>query len=393
MSLERKIPVAVLGATGQVGQRFLTLLADHPWFTVAAITASERSAGRRYGETVRWSMTTPIPPAVRELTLAPTTPDAVAGCRVAFSALASSAAGPAEIAFAEAGMLVVSNAKSHRMDPDVPLVVPEVNPGHLALAAEQCYNSATPSDATGNGAIAGGAILTNPNCSTIGLVSALAPLDAAFGLEQAHAVTLQAVSGAGIPGVPSLLAIDNIVPFIPDEEDKLEVEPHKILGTLEGGVIRPHPVRVSAACNRVPVIDGHTLCLSVTLREQPSLEAVREVWSSFRGEPQRLGLPSAPAQPIVVLDGDDAPQPRLHRDLGAGMATSIGRLRPCPLLGIRFVVLSHNTVRGAAGGALLLGELAAAKGMVPGVAVEDVTTEVGAAKDGAAVLDGMRSAP
>ncbi len=362
MTLERKIPVAVLGATGQVGQRFLTLLADHPWFTVAAITASERSTGRRYGDTVRWSMTTPIPPSVRDLMLAPTAPDAVRGCRVAFSALDSSAAGPAEVAFAEAGFLVVSNAKNHRMDPDVPLVVPEVNPGHLALAAEQSYGTAG----------ARGVILTNPNCSTIGLVSALAPLEAAFGLEQVHAVTLQAVSGAGIPGVPSLLAIDNIVPFIPDEEDKLEVEPHKILGTLENGAIRPHPVRTSAACNRVPVIDGHTLCLSVKLRDQPDLDAVRAAWEAFRGEPQHLGLPSAPARPIVVLDGDDAPQPRLHRDLGAGMTTSIGRLRPCPLLGIRFVVLSHNTVRGAAGGALLLGELAAAKGMVPGVAAEDV---------------------
>lgn len=356
-----KIPVAVLGATGQVGQRFLTLLADHPWFTVRAVTASPRSAGRRYGEAARWSMTTQIPEAVRDLVLQPTEPDSVAGCRIAFSALGTAAADQAETRFAEAGFAVVSNASSHRMDPDVPLIVPEVNPDHLGLVRRQAFDAGP----RGNG----GMILTNPNCSTIGLVLALKPLDDAFGVEKVHAVTLQALSGAGIPGVPSLSAVDNVVPLIPGEEPKLESEPRKILGRFTDGVsagdgIALHPVVVSAACNRVPVIDGHMVCASVKLTRDYDLESVRAAWTDFRGRPQTLGLPSAPARPIIVLDDESAPQPRLHRDLGRGMAASVGRLRTCPLLDIRFVGLSHNTLRGAAGGALLVGELAVAEGII-----------------------------
>jgi aspartate-semialdehyde dehydrogenase len=350
-----RLPVAVLGATGQVGQRFLSLLAGHPWFEVRAVTASPGSAGRRYAEAVRWTQTTPIPEEVRDLVLAATEPAAAGGCALAFSALDSAAAAEAELRFASAGATVVSNASSHRMDPDVPLVVPEVNPDHLDLAQLQRH---------GGGGSGRGVILTNPNCSTIGLVLALAPLDRAFGVERVHAVTLQAVSGAGFPGVPSLLAIDNVVPFIAGEEAKVESEPRKILGRFTGEAIEPHPLTVSASCNRVPVVDGHTLCVSVELTRPPSLDAVREAWRSFRGAPQELGLPSAPEPPIVVLDGDDAPQPRLHRDLGGGMAVSVGRLRPCPLLDLRFVALSHNTVRGAAGGAILLAELAVARGLV-----------------------------
>jgi aspartate-semialdehyde dehydrogenase len=256
---------------------------------------------------------------------------------------------------ARAGCVVIDNTSHFRMDPDVPLVVPEVNPDHLDLAQLQRH---------GGGGSGRGVILTNPNCSTIGLVLALAPLDRAFGVERVHAVTLQAVSGAGFPGVPSLLAIDNVVPFIAGEEAKVESEPRKILGRFTGEAIEPHPLTVSASCTRVPVVDGHTLCVSVELTRPPSLDAVREAWRSFRGAPQELGLPSAPDPPIVVLDGDDAPQPRLHRDLGGGMAVSVGRLRPCPLLDLRFVALSHNTVRGAAGGAILLAELAVARGLV-----------------------------
>lgn len=350
-----RIPVAVLGASGQVGQRFLSLLADHPWFAVRAVTASPASAGRRYRDAVRWTQAAPIPEAVRDLVLAATEPDAVAGCALAFSALDSTAAADAEVAFARAGLVVVSNASSHRMDPDVPLVVPEVNPDHLDLARRQRH---------GAGGSARGAILTNPNCSTIGLVLALAPLDRAFGVERVHVVTLQAVSGAGFPGVPSLLAIDNVVPHIAGEEEKVESEPRKILGRLSGEGIEPHRLAVSAACNRVPVVDGHTLCVSVKLGRPATVEEIREAWRSFRGAPQELGLPSAPDPPLVVLDGDDAPQPRLHRDLGGGMAVGIGRLRPCPLLDLRFVALSHNTVRGAAGGAILLAELAVARGLV-----------------------------
>ena len=351
---ERTIPVAVLGATGQVGQRFLTLLAEHPWFTVTRITASPRSAGKRYADAVRWTMTTPIPDAVRDLVIGETEPAAIDGCRIAFSALDSDAADAAESRFADAGFAVVSNAKSHRMDPNVPLVVPEVNPDHLALVRQQRSASRR----------AGGMILTNPNCSTIGLTMALKPLDDAFGIEQVHAVTLQALSGAGIPGVPSLAAVDNVVPYIGGEESKLETEPQKILGRFTGDAIAPHPVVVSASCNRVPVIDGHMVCASVKLARPFDLDAVRNAWSTFAARPQILGLPSAPAQPIIVLDQDDAPQPRLHRDLGGGMSASVGRLRPCPLLDIRFVTLSHNTLRGAAGGALLVGELAVAEGII-----------------------------
>ncbi len=354
-----RLPVAVLGATGQVGQRFLALLAGHPWFEVQAVTASERSAGRRYADAVRWTLPAPIPEAVRDLVLSATEPAAAEGCPLAFSALDAAAAGAAEARFAAAGVAVVSNARSHRMDPDVPLVVPEVNPDHLALARTQRYGR-------GRGGPGRGMILTNPNCATIGLVLALAPLERAFGLERVHAVTLQALSGAGFPGVPSLLAVDNVVPWIAGEEEKLETEPRKILGRLTGGAIVPHPVAISAACNRVPVVDGHLVCASVKLARPADLDDVRAAWAGFRGRPQQLGLPSAPEPPLVVLDGDDVPQPRLHRDLGGGMAVAIGRLRPCPLLDLRFVALSHNTVRGAAGGAILLGELAVAEGLIGG---------------------------
>ncbi|MBZ0268863.1 aspartate-semialdehyde dehydrogenase [bacterium] len=347
--MSERIPVAVLGATGSVGQRFVSLLADHPWFELRAVTASERSAGRAYRGAVSWMQPCNLPHSVGGLIVGRTEPDAAAGCRIAFSALDSDVAGDAEVAFAKAGMLVVSNSKNHRMDADVPLVVPEVNGDHLPLVSAQGYGE--------------GRIITNPNCSTIGLVMALKPLVDAFGVSAVHVVTMQAVSGAGIPGVPGMQVVDNLIPYIPGEEDKLESETRKILGRLEGDRIVDADVTVSAACNRVPVIDGHTECVSVKLRGKASAADLVAAWRSCESEPQRLDLPSAPRPTIHVLEADDAPQPRLHRDLGNGMAVSIGRLRPCPLFDWKFVTLSHNTLRGAAGGSILLAELAVKRGL------------------------------
>lgn len=345
-----RIPVAVLGATGSVGQRFVRLLADHPWFELAAVTASDRSVGRRYAEAVTWVQEGEIPPAVAELEVLPTEPGS--GWPLVFSALDSAPAGPLETAFAEAGHVVVSNASSHRMDADVPLVVPEVNPDHLEMVRRQRFGR--------------GAIVTNPNCSTIGLVLVLKPLLDAFGLERVHVATLQALSGAGLPGVPGMQAVDNVIPFIRGEEEKVEAEPRKILGRLAPEGVVPAEVVISAQCTRVPVLDGHTACLSVGLGRRATPAEVGEVLEGFEGEPQRLGLPSAPKPAIVVLGREDGPQPRLHRDAGAGMAVTVGRVRPCPILDLRMVVLSHNTVRGAAGGSVLVGELAVARGLVAG---------------------------
>jgi aspartate-semialdehyde dehydrogenase len=332
-----------LGATGTVGQRFIQLLANHPWFEITTLTASERSAGKPYAEAARWVLDTPCPQRIQRMVVGesrgPLAP------RLLFSALDGEVAGPLESELAAAGHLVVTNAKSHRMDPDVPLLIPEVNADHLALVRP-----------------GQGGILANPNCSTIGLVLALAPLHRAFGVERVSVVTMQAVSGAGLPGVPSLAILDNIIPFIGGEEDKVENEPRKILGRLVGGGIQAADIAIGAQCMRVPVVDGHTECVSVALSRTVSLAEVRVALESFEGEPQRLGLPSAPKPAVVVLDEVDRPQPRLDRDRGAGMAATVGRLRSCPVFDWRFVVLSHNTVRGAAGGAILVAELAVAKG-------------------------------
>ena len=351
-TIDPKIKVAVLGATGSVGQRFVTLLANHPWFEIAALTASERSAGRPYGEAVSWMQARELPPEVAAMPVLRTPPREALPCQLLFSALGSKTADTVEAELASAGYFVVSNAGSHRMDADVPLVVPEVNPGHLELAAAQPYR---------------GAILANPNCSTIGLVMALKPLADAFGVSAAQVVTLQAISGAGIPGVPSMAIVDNLIPWISNEEDKIEAETRKILGRFANGAISYADVTVSAQVNRVAVIDGHTECVSVRLGRDAGLDEIQEVLEGFSAEPQRLGLPSAPPRPIVVRSEPDRPQPRLDRNAGRGMAATVGRLRPCPILGVKFVVLSHNTLRGAAGGAILLAELAVAKGMVPGL--------------------------
>ena len=349
----RKIPVTVLGATGSVGQRFVALLAEHPWFELAALAASERSAGKSYGEAAPWVQSTPLPKRIAALPVSAASPESVPPTPLVFSSLDAEVAGPVEREFAAAGALVISNAKSHRMDPDVPLVVPEVNADHLALVLAQRR-------ARGGA----GAIVTNPNCSTIGLALALKPLVDAFGVSRVGIVTLQAVSGAGLPGLPSLRILDNVIPFIAGEEEKIEAETCKILGRLEQDRIVELPLTLSAQCNRVPVVDGHTLCVSVGLERRADLSEVLAAFDAFPSASARLELPSAPARPIVRLDAVDGPQPRLHRELEGGMAAVVGRVRPCPLLDFKFVVLSHNTLRGAARGALLVGELAVKQGLV-----------------------------
>ena len=333
------IGVRVLGATGSVGQRFVALLAEHPWFEVRAVCASERSVGRPYRDAVRWIQDEPIPAAIAEMEVTPCEPTNTAA--LAFSALDADVATDIERACARAGEHVVSNARSHRMEPDVPLLVPEVNPGALELLATQDRGP--------------GKIVTNPNCSTIGLTLALAPLERAFGVERVHVVTLQALSGAGLTGPTGYETTDNVIPFISGEEDKLVIETAKIFD---------REIPVSAACNRVGVIDGHSMCVSVTLGSNPSAADIEDAWRPYRRAPQELALPSAPERPIVVLDDADGPQPRKHRELEKGMATVVGRLRPCELLGWKFVGLSHNTLRGAAGGSILAAELALARGAI-----------------------------
>lgn len=343
MNPNARIPVGILGATGSVGQAFVERLATHPWFEVTALAASARSVGRRYADAVQWRGTAPLDPAIGERTVEACAPGIDA--KIVFSALDASVAEATETAFAEAGYVVVSNAKSHRMADGVPLLVPEVNPDHLALIDTQPFGE--------------GAIITNPNCAVIGVAMALAPLVEAFGVDDVHVVTMQALSGAGYPGVSGLDVVDNIVPFIVGEEDKVETEPGKIFARRDGGRLRPHTMRVSASCTRVPVLDGHLACVSVRLTRDADAEAIVSAWDAFRPPAAVAGLPSAPERPIRYAPDDAFPQPRLHRDADGGMAVSIGRLRPCPLLGWKFVVLVHNIVRGAAGCAILNAELLA----------------------------------
>ncbi len=347
-----KIPVAILGATGTVGQRMIAWLEDHPWFTVKEVIASEASAGKRYRDAVRWLLPTAMPPDVGDLVVQ--TLDASVKSPLVLSALDASLAGPVEPELAANGHLVVSNAGAHRMRADVPLLIPEVNPDHLGLIEKQPYQK--------------GAIVTNPNCSTIGLVLALKPLADAFGLGSINVVTMQAASGAGFPGVSSLELIDNLVPFIGGEEEKLESEARKILGRFDGHCIDTADITVSAQCNRVAVLDGHTVCVSLGLQSEANSNDIIEAWSSFSGQPQHLGLPSAPLKPLIYDHSPLAPQPRLHRLAGRGMAVTIGRLRPCAILGHKFVLVSHNTIRGAAGGAILAAEMSVAQSVVAGLA-------------------------
>lgn len=346
-----RLPVAVLGATGAVGQAFVRQLADHPWFELTEVAASERSVGKPYREAARWLEGT-MPAGVAERTVVPCTPDAVTA-PIVFSALDSGVAGEAEPAFARAGRLVLSNAKNFRMADDVPLVIPEVNADHLALLDHQRRVRGWT-----------GAIVTNANCATTVMAAALAPLHAAFELRQVLAVTMQAVSGAGYPGVPSLDILGNVIPFINDEEPKIEQELGKLLGRLDGTSVRPADVVVSAHANRVPVEHGHTVCMSVGFAHRPTVAAALEALRTWRGDEAVRGLPSAPVPSLVVRDEADRPQPRRDVMTGRGMATVIGRVREDPLLHLRLVAMSHNVVRGAAGGSVLNAELLLARGVI-----------------------------
>jgi aspartate-semialdehyde dehydrogenase len=347
-----RIPVAVLGATGSVGQRFVQLLASHPWFRLHEVVASERSAGKTYGEAADWRLDTLLPADAAALEVKPL--GSALESRLVFSGLDSSVAGEAEDDYANRECVVVSNSCNHRMDVDVPLLIPEINADHLDAIERQRKRRG------GNGYI-----VTNPNCSTIGLALAIAPIERRFGIDQLHVTTMQAISGAGYAGVSSYAILDNVIPFIGDEEEKIETEPRKILGRWEDGRFIDAQFRISAQVNRVPTIDGHLMTISMKLRDGVvDLAAIRDAIRSFTGEPQRLGLPSAPKQPIHYADAPDRPQPRLDRDRERGMAVTVGRLRPCPLLDIRMVALVHNTIRGAAGAALLNAELLEAKGML-----------------------------
>ena len=346
-----KIPVSVLGATGTVGQKFIRLLAEHPWFEVAAVAASSASAGKRYGEIVRWREVTPLAERIAALTVQECVPS-LAG-PIAFSALDADIAGPIEQAFAAAGAHVVTNARNHRMDADVPLLIPEANLGHLALVDRQQAARGWP-----------GAILANPNCSTAALVLALAPLHHAFGIEKLFVSTMQAVSGAGYPGVASLDILGNVVPFIGGEEEKIERESRKILGTLGADGVTPAGFAVSAHTNRVATLDGHLMTVSVGLQRRVTPEQALEALRQFRADPRVACLPSSPALPVEVELRQDRPQPRLDLERGGGMAVTVGRVRACPILDLRLVLLGHNTVRGAAGQAVQIAELLVAEGRV-----------------------------
>jgi aspartate-semialdehyde dehydrogenase len=353
-----RIPVAVLGATGAVGQRFVQQLADHPWFEISAVAASDRSAGRPYWDACNWVIAGDPGPAVREMTVAPLEPGLEA--RIVFSALPGDVAREVEPLFARAGYLVCSNASAFRYEPDVPLIIPEVNADHLALIglqrAERRWS---------------GLIITSPNCTTTGAVMPLKPLDRAFGLRSAVLVSMQAISGAGYPGIASLDVLDNVVPYISGEEEKIERESRILLGSIHeasGPRGDPAPARIeaqvtiSAHANRVPVVDGHTVCLSIAFERRPAVEEAVEVLAEFVGPDEVRDLPSAPDWPIIVRAEPDRPQPRRDRYAKRGMAVSVGRVRECPLLDLRLVSVSHNTLRGAASGSILNAELLVAHG-------------------------------
>jgi aspartate-semialdehyde dehydrogenase len=347
-----KLAVGVLGATGAVGQRFVQLLADHPWFEVKELAASDRSAGKPYKEACTWRLGTPMPEGVAARVVK--TCHERFESKILFSGLDSSVAGEVETALAGRGHAVVSNSRNHRMDPDVPLLIPEVNADHLGALAVQRRHTG------------GGYIVTNPNCSVVGLAMALAPLQRAFGLQEVAVATLQALSGAGYPGVASMDIADNVIPYIGGgEEEKIETEPLRILGKWAGGAFEHAAFRISASVHRVAVSDGHTMAVFVRLVKKANAEQAVEAISSFRGEPQERKLPTAPHRPIHVLPQADRPQPRLDRDLEGGMAVSVGRVRADKLFDLKLEVLVHNTIRGAAGAAILNAELLKARDLLP----------------------------
>ena len=348
--MSNKIPVGIIGATGTVGQRFIQLLEAHPWFEIVWLAASDRSAGKLYSDAAKWKLTTPLPPRIAVMPVSATQPDGRAP-KLIFAALDAESAKQVEPAFAAAGHAVVSNSSAFRMAEDVPLVIPEVNGDHTELIRRQKWFKES-----------GGFMVTNPNCSAIGLVLALAPLHRRFGVEKVFAATMQAVSGAGYPGVPSLDILGNVIPYIAGEEPKMEAETQKLLGSLNGSGVVPADLKVSAHCNRVAVEDGHTESISVALRRTAPAEEIIAAWNEFRCLPQKLKLPSAPEQPILYDSAPDRPQPRLDRDRGRGMSAVVGRLRPCSIFDWKFTGRSHNTIRGAAGAAILNGELLRAQG-------------------------------
>jgi aspartate-semialdehyde dehydrogenase len=348
---ERRVPVAILGATGAVGQTFVRCLRDHPWFEIAELAASERSAGKPYAEATRW-LEGDLSSDLAGRTVLPCDPDKLTA-PIVFSALDAAAAGDLEPAFARSGALVLSNAKNFRMDPDVPLVIPEVNASHLALLERQRQSRGW-----------SGGIVTNANCAATVATVALAPLHEAFGVRQVFAMTMQAVSGAGYPGVPSLDILGNVIPFIGEEEPKIEREIPKMLGCVDGGGLVPAPIRVSAHANRVAVEHGHTVCMSVKLDKSATPEEALAALENWYGDQSVRGLPSAPDRPLLVTDAPDRPQARRDVGTGRGMTVIVGRVRADPQLDIRLVALGHNTIRGAAGGSVLNAELLVATGVV-----------------------------
>lgn len=347
-----KIPVAVLGATGAVGQRFIQLLDNHPWFKVHALTASDRSVGRPFGEACHWVLPQPMPEWARGMLIQPTGAENL-DVRLAFSALPADIARHAEPELAAAGIVVCSNASAYRNEPDVPILLPEINADHARLITAQRHLRGWK-----------GAITTNPNCTSTGMSVALKALQDAFGLRRVFAVSLQAISGAGYPGVASLDILDNAIPYIGGEEIKVEYEPRKILGHLDGNTLREANFTLSAHTNRVAVSDGHLVCLSVELEQRATPQQASEALRSYQAPPQSRDLPSAPHPVIVLREEADRPQPRLDRMTGAGMTTVVGRVRPDPLFDLKLVVLSHNTIRGAAGGSIYNAELLTAMELV-----------------------------
>ena len=346
----KKIEVGILGATGMVGQHFIKFLDGHPLFELAWLGASERSAGKRYTDAAKWHLGGSAPESAARLTVEEAKPGNAPA--LLFSAMDASVATQIEQAFAHAGHAVVSNSRNHRMDRDVPLIVPEINPDHLKLVPGQQRLRGWK-----------GQIVTNPNCSTIVLTMALAPLKQ-FGITRVVATTLQAISGAGYPGVPSMDIMGNVVPFIGGEEEKMQQETQKIMGDFAGDYIAPLAAKVSAHCNRVPVVDGHTVCVSLEFSSSPDEASIRHAFDSYRGLPQQRGLPSAPPQPVHYMAEADRPQPRKDAERERGMAAFIGRLRPCPVFQWKFVALGHNTIRGAAGAAVLNAELMHSEGLL-----------------------------
>lgn len=347
--------IGILGATGMVGQRFIQLLENHPWFEVAWLAASDRSSGKKYGDAVKWKLDTALPERIANMTVSPAVPDNAP--KVIFAALDADIAREMEPAFAAAGCAVISNSSAFRMQEDVPLVIPEVNADHLPILEEQSWRKQS-----------GGYIVTNPNCSAIGLVMALKPIVERFGIDAIFVSTMQAISGAGYPGVASMDILGNVVPYIKNEEEKMQAETLRLLGSREGKLVRPLAARMTAHCNRVPVEDGHTESVSIKLSRKATREELLEMWREFTPLAGR-DLPTAPPQPVEFTGLEDRPQPRLDKMRGNGMAVTVGRLRPCSLLDWKFTVLSHNTIRGAAGAALLNAELLVSLGKLEPVAV------------------------